>query len=59
MKSFLSEKMADMEDELPNVNIMKAFGLPVFTDEQATSEENYAVQTSVAEGRVTVNKKIC
>ena len=58
MKSFLSEKMEDMEDELPNFNIMKAFGLPVFTDEQATSEENNADQTSVPEGRLTVNKKI-
>ena len=44
MKSFLSEKMADMEDELPNFNIMKPLGLPVFTDEQATSEENNADQ---------------
>ena len=40
MKSFLSEKMVDVEEELPNLNIMKAFGLAVFTDEQATREEN-------------------
>ena len=55
MKSFLSEKMAGVEDELPNFSIMKAFGLPAFTDEQA--EEINADQTSVPEGRLTVNKK--
>ena len=33
MKSFLSEKTAGVEDELPNFNIINAFGLRVFTDE--------------------------
>ena len=32
MKSFLSEKMVGVEDELSKVNIMKAFGFPVFAD---------------------------
>ena len=47
--------MADMEDELPNVNIMKAFGLPEFTGKPVTvtSEEN----KDVPEGRFTVDKK--
>ena len=33
--------MAEMEEELPNFNIMVAFGLSVSVDEQvSTSEEN-------------------
>ena len=45
--------MADMEDELTNDNIMKAFGLLEFTDEPATSEE----KKGVPEGHFTVDKK--
>ena len=45
--------MTDMEDELTNDNIMKAFGLLEFTDEPVTSEE----KKGVPEGRFTVDKK--